>query len=49
MPTKCDQATSLYIGLALIVAGGRGQDEMLKTVELMNTETLQWSTAADLL
>ena len=36
--------------MALIVAGGRGQDDiMLKTVEVMNTETLQWSTAANLL
>ena len=49
MPTKRDQATALCIGLALIVAGGRGQDAMLKTVEVMNTETFQWSTAADLL
>ena len=48
MPTKRDQTTSLCIGLALIVAGGRSQDEMLKKVEVMNTETHQWSTAADL-
>ena len=51
MPTKRNQATSLCIsGMALIVAGGRGKDDvMLKTVEVLNTETLQWSAATDLL
>ena len=52
MPTKRNQTTSLCLDseMALIVAGGQGQDDiMLKTVEVMNTETLQWSTAANLL
>ena len=49
MPTKRDQVMSLCIGTALVVAGGQGQYEVLKTVEVMNTKILQWSTAADLL
>ena len=33
----------------LIVAGGRSQSTRLNTVEIMNIETLVWSTAASLL
>ena len=52
MPTKRRWVTSLCIGRALIVAGGiHVQDPAggtLATVEVMNTDTRQWSTAADL-
>ena len=49
MPTKRIQTTSLCTGTALIVAGGCGEGgEVLSTVEVMDTETHQWSTAADL-
>ena len=49
MPTKRYASTALCTGTALIVAGGRkGYFSTLQTVEVMNTETLQWSTAADL-
>ena len=48
MPTKRIQMTSLCIRAELIVAGGWGVDKWLSTVELMNTETHQWSTAASL-
>jgi serine/threonine protein kinase len=49
MPTKRRLTTSLCTGNVLIVAGGKGVgDRELSTVEVMNTETYQWSTAADL-
>ena len=49
MPTKRRLATSLCTGAALIVAGGEGEGgRKLSTVEVMDTETHQWSTAADL-
>ena len=48
MPTKRRLATSLYTGATLIVAGGAGEGRVLSTVEVMNTENHQWSTAADL-
>ena len=48
MPTKRSDSTALCIGTALIVAGGRGDSSTLKTIEVMNTDTFQWSTAADL-
>ena len=48
MPTKRRYSTALCTGTVLIVAGGDSEESELKTVELMNTETLQWSTAADL-
>ena len=51
MPTKRSGTIVLCIEAALIVAGG-GNDKSvpstLLTVEVMNTATLQWSTAADL-
>ena len=51
MPTKRCRSTALCTGTSLIVAGG--QKTMfsltaLTTVEVMNTETCQWSTVADL-
>ena len=49
MPTKRWGSTALCIGTALIVAGGKNQDWfILQTVEVLDTETLQWSTATDL-
>ena len=49
MPTKRIFATSLCTGTTLIVAGGMGVGgRVLSTVEVMNIETHQWSTAADL-
>ena len=50
MPTKRYGSTALCTGTALIVAGGSQSlfPKHIKTVEVMNTETLQWSTAADL-
>ena len=47
MLTKRYNSTALCTGTALIVAGGVNEDHFpLQTVEVMNTETLQWSTAA---
>ena len=49
MPTKRWGSTALCTGTALIVAGGKREDShKLQTVEVMNTETLQWSTATHL-
>jgi hypothetical protein len=49
MPTKRRLTTSLCTGATLIVAGGKGVGgRELSTVEVMGTETHQWSTAADL-
>ena len=49
MLTKRRWTTSLCTGTALIVAGGKGVGgRKLSTVEVMDTETYQWSTAADL-
>ena len=51
MPTKRRSTTSMCTGTTLIVAGGWGEwggGRVLSTVEVMNTETHQWSTAADL-
>ena len=49
MPTKRNGLTALCTGTDLIVAGGMRKDySTLRTVKVMNTETLQWSTAADL-
>jgi N-acetylneuraminic acid mutarotase len=47
MPTKRQGTTAACTGTAVIVAGGLGMAP-IQTVEVMNTETLQWSTAADL-
>jgi hypothetical protein len=52
MPTKRYGMSVLCIEIAVIVAGGGNTKSSgilgLHTVELLNTETLQWSTAADL-
>ena len=49
MPTKRRLTTSLCTGTTLIMAGGRREGgRALSTVEVMDTETHQWSTAADL-
>ena len=49
MPTKRDSTLSLNAGAALIVAGGRTTGGgILKTVEILCTETLQWTTAPSL-
>ena len=43
MPTKREWTVSLCTGIALIVAGGWGVGGVLSTVEVMDTETHQWS------
>ena len=49
MPTKRCGSTALCTGTVLIVAGGESEYYITQqTVVVMNTETLQWSTAADL-
>ena len=48
MPTKRCHTAALCTGTSLIVAGGIGETGDLLTVEVMNTNTLQWSSAADL-
>jgi hypothetical protein len=51
MPTERYGTTVLCIEAVLIVAGGGNNKSGisgLQTVEVLNTETLQWSTAADL-
>ena len=49
MPTRRSLTTALCVGTALIVAGGRGEDRIVKkTVEIMNTESCEWLTAAEL-
>ena len=49
MPTKRRGSGALFAGIALIVAGGVGEDESVLTViEVLNTETYQWSTATSL-
>ena len=49
MPTKCYHVAVVCSGTALVVAGGSyGNDQKLKTVEILSTETRQWHTAPDL-
>ena len=48
MTTKRGVVIAVATGRALIVAGGYGDRGHLTTVEIMNTDTRQWSTAADL-
>ena len=49
MPTKRWLTTAVCSGRSLIVAGGLGEgDKRLSVVEVMDTETLQWSTAHSL-
>ena len=49
MPTKRFLTAAVCSGKSLVVAGGRGKDGCdLKMVEVMETETLQWSTSSSL-
>ena len=51
MPTKRFSVSALCTGTTLIVAGGSGdknKNQVLKTVEVLNTETGEWHIAADL-
>ena len=49
MPTKRRLTAAVCSGRSLVVAGGLGEGrEYLSTVEVMDTETLQWSTASNL-
>ena len=48
MPTKRQKSIALCTETALVVAGGKNHNKDLSVVEVLNTETLQWSTAADL-
>ena len=49
MPTKRWLTAVVCSGKSLVVAGGIGEgDKKLSTVEVLNTETLQWSTASSL-
>ena len=49
MPTKRDFTNSLCKRTVLIVIGGMSEElTSLRTVEVMNTETHQWSSVADL-
>ena len=49
MPTKRYGTVAVCSGKSLVVAGGGGWDRNpLHTVEVMDTETLQWSTASSL-
>ena len=49
MPTKRCGVSALCTGITLTVAGGYGNNlQTLKTVEMLNTETREWHTAADL-
>ena len=48
MPTKRMFVTAACTGTVLIIAGGLGEKfKSLATVEVLNCETSQWSTAAD--
>ena len=49
MPTKRCVTAVVCNGRSLVVAGGVGEkDKNLSTVEVMDTETLEWSTASSL-
>ena len=49
MPTKRYGLSVLCTGVALIAAGGcHDNDQALKLVEVLNTESRQWHTAPDL-
>ena len=49
MPTKRSNTAAICTGTSLIVAGGQGKGApVMTTVEVMNTWTSQWSTAAHL-
>ena len=49
MPTKRALTATMSTGKVLVVAGGYGEEyTTLATVEVMETDTLQWSTASSL-
>ena len=48
MPTKRWLTAAVCGGKSLVVAGGSTENMKLSTVEVMDTETLQWSTASSL-
>ena len=48
MPTKRWLTAVVCSGRSLVVAGGSTGNKKLSTVEVMDTETLQWSTASSL-
>ena len=48
MPTKRSDTTAVCPGSTLIVTGGKKDHGVVSIVEVLNTETHQWSTAADL-
>ena len=49
MPTKRRRTAAVYDGCSLIVAGGSHGGKRLATVEVLDTNTRQWSTASSLL
>ena len=49
MVTKREDTAAVYDGCSLIVAGGWDGGKALATVEVLNTNTRQWSTASSLL
>ena len=49
MPTKRRDTAAVYDGCSLIVAGGYDGVNRLATVEVLDTNTRQWSTASSLL
>ena len=48
MPTKRKRTAVVCSGKALVVAGGWREGDRLTTVEVMDTDTLKWSTASSL-
>ena len=49
MPTKRRRTAAVYDGCSLIVAGGSHGGKRLATVEVLDTNTRQWSTASSVL
>ena len=48
MPTKRERTAVVCSGKTLVVAGGVGEGDTDITVEVMNTDTQQWSTVSNL-
>ena len=48
MPTKRKLTAVVCSGKALVAAGGVGERTILTTVEVMDSDTLQWSTVSSL-